>query len=137
MGATREAFVAEARDWLGTPFQHQGRLKGVACDCIGLVIGTAQALGLSDFDMRDYGRRPDGRLRPLMEAHLTLVPLMEAQAGDVLLFQWNNCPLHVAILTSETSLIHAYLPNRKVIETDIDARMRAQLVAAYNVPGVS
>ena len=28
-----------ARGWLGTPYQHQASLKGVGCDCLGLVRG--------------------------------------------------------------------------------------------------
>jgi len=136
MTVTREQFVAEARTWLGTPYQHQGRLKGVACDCIGLVICTAQALDLTEFDIRDYGRRPDGRLRPVMESQLEHVPLLEAQAADVVLFVWAAVPLHVGILTAPDHVIHAYLPNRKVIETRLDDKMRGQIVAAYRVPGV-
>jgi NlpC/P60 family putative phage cell wall peptidase len=136
MAVTRTQFVAEARTWLGTPYQHQGRLKGIACDCIGLVIVTARALGLSDFDMTDYGRRPDGRLRPMMEEHLELVPLDRLQPGDVLLFRWNSTPVHVAVLTDETHLIHAYLPNRKVVESTLDEKMRLMLAGAYHVPGV-
>ena len=36
--------VAEARNGIGTPYRHQGSLKGVACDCIGLVRGVWRAL---------------------------------------------------------------------------------------------
>ncbi|ACC76158.1 NlpC/P60 family protein [Paraburkholderia phymatum] len=136
MSVTRAQFVAEARTWLGTPFMHQGRLRGVGCDCIGLVIGTAQALGLTDFDITDYGRRPDGRVRPTMETQLDWTAPAEAQAGDVLLFAWAASPIHVAIMTDESHMIHAYLPNRAVVESIMDERMRLQIVAAYHVPGV-
>ena len=136
MTVTREQFVAEARTWLGTPYQHQGRLKGIACDCIGLVICTAQALGLTEFDIRDYGRRPDGRLRPVMESHMKKVPLFDAQAADVILFVWQTVPLHVGILTDRDHFIHAYLPNRAVVESRLDGKMRSQVVAAYHLPEV-
>lgn len=136
MTVTREQFVREARTWLDTPYQHQGRLKGIACDCIGLVIGTARALGISQFDISDYGRRPDGRLRPVMETQLELIPVADAQPGDVLLFQWDSCPIHVAILVRDDLMIHAFLPNRRVVEMGIDDRIRMQIVAAYHVPGV-
>ena len=36
----REAIVAAARGWIGTPYQHQGSLRGVGCDCLGLVRGV-------------------------------------------------------------------------------------------------
>jgi cell wall-associated NlpC family hydrolase len=133
---TRKEFVDEARSWLDTPYQHQGRLKGVGVDCIGLLVCVAHTLGLSTADMRDYGRRPDGRLRPMLEAHLEPVPVLDAQAADVALFAWQAVPIHVGILTAPDHVIHAYLPNRKVIETRIDEKMRAQMAFAYHIPGV-
>ena len=36
--------VAQARSWLGTPYHHQARLKGVGCDCLGLLRGLWRAL---------------------------------------------------------------------------------------------
>ncbi len=41
---TRRAVVAEARTWIGTPYRHQASLKGVGCDCLGLVRGIFRAL---------------------------------------------------------------------------------------------
>jgi hypothetical protein len=38
---SREAVIAEARSWLGTPWHHQASLKGVGRDCIGFVRGVA------------------------------------------------------------------------------------------------
>ncbi len=32
--------VAEARSWIGTPYRHQASLKGVGCDCLGLLRGV-------------------------------------------------------------------------------------------------
>src|SRR4051812_32701629 len=40
---TRAAIVAEARDWIGTRYRHQASLKGVGCDCLGLVRGVWRA----------------------------------------------------------------------------------------------
>ncbi|CAJ7799686.1 NlpC/P60 family phage cell wall peptidase [Burkholderia pseudomallei] len=136
MSVTREQFVAEARSWLGTPYQHQGRLKGVGVDCIGLLACIAHALDLSDADFTDYERRPDGRLRPVLEQHLRRVPLDEADAADVLLFAWASTPIHIAIMTDATHVLHAYIPNRKVVESRLDESMRSRVVAAYHVPGV-
>ena len=41
MSFTVDDVVKEARTWIGTPFVHQGRTKGLACDCLGLMIGVA------------------------------------------------------------------------------------------------
>ena len=42
--ALRQALVAEARAWLGTPYRHQAALRGVGCDCLGLVRGVWRAV---------------------------------------------------------------------------------------------
>lgn len=136
MPVTRKGFVDEARTWLGTPYRHQGRLKGVACDCIGLVICTARVLGLSEFEILDYGKRPDGRLRQTMEGQLSLADSNDVKMGDIVLFSWKAQPIHVAIMTGADSLIHAYLPSRAVVEHRIDDDWRRQIVGCYIVPGI-
>lgn len=39
----RDALVAEARSWIGTSYRHQASVKGVGCDCLGLVRGVWRA----------------------------------------------------------------------------------------------
>ncbi|MEE8633091.1 MAG: hypothetical protein V3S93_01305 [Methyloceanibacter sp.] len=36
--------MAKARGWLGTPYHHQASVKGVGCDCLGLVRGLWREL---------------------------------------------------------------------------------------------
>ena len=36
----RDAIVAAARAWIGTPYRHQAALRGVGCDCLGLLRGV-------------------------------------------------------------------------------------------------
>ena len=50
---TRAAIVCEARSWIGTPYRHQASLKGVGCDCLGLIRGVWRAL---------YGDEPEAVL---------------------------------------------------------------------------
>ena len=42
--AIRNRIVAEARGWIGTPYMHQASLKGVGCDCLGLLRGVWRAI---------------------------------------------------------------------------------------------
>ncbi|MHC0449485.1 MAG: hypothetical protein ACRY3E_05325 [Candidatus Lariskella arthropodorum] len=35
-----------ARLWIGTKFQHQGRKRGIGCDCVGLILGIASELNI-------------------------------------------------------------------------------------------
>jgi uncharacterized phage protein (TIGR02218 family) len=91
--------VAAARTWLGTPWRHQGRLKGVAVDCGGLILGVGREFGLLDFDVHAHGRIPDGQqLRVLCDRHLVSKPIAEAAPGDVLLMRFTRHPQHLAIV---------------------------------------
>ena len=46
----RARTVAAARLWTGTPYHHQASLRGVGCDCLGLVRGVWRDL---------YGAEPE------------------------------------------------------------------------------
>ena len=39
--------LIEARRWLGTPFMAGASVRGVGCDCAGLIEGVARELGLA------------------------------------------------------------------------------------------
>ncbi len=128
-----EAVIAAARACLGTPFHHQGRLPGVGLDCIGLVIVAARAAGLEVNDRADYAPRPDGAaLVAAIEAHGAR--RVEAiRAGDILVFRYGALPQHVALATSATTMIHAFAPARRVVETALGDYWRRRLVAVYRV----
>ena len=122
---TREQIVAEARSWLGTKTRHQGMVKGAYADCKGVVVGTAQALGLPEgtslaaLDMR-YSKGFSGRA--LFDGlDKTLIRVDEAAPGDVLaiLFGRDPWPRHLAILTEPGWIIHAYFGARFVAEVPL------------------
>ena len=103
--------IAAARAWLGTPWRHQGRLKGVAVDCGGLILGVGKEQGLLDFDTRAYGRIPDGQqLRTLCEQHLAII----GDRGDPF------------------SMIHAYADAGVCVEHGADVKWLRRIVAAYS-----
>ena len=52
----RSRIVATAREYLLTPFHHQGRKKGVGIDCVGLIACVGHELGILDYDCTDYSR---------------------------------------------------------------------------------
>lgn len=145
--------VKEARAWRHTPFHHQGRLKGVGCDCIGMVLGVLHAVGacsrhrdqagkqlpFTDFDQRDYARDPNSeRLKYTLDYHLDAVETPEIRPGDVLLFRVIHLPQHVGIVGDHPmgglSLIHAYSPARKVVEETLTQSWLARVIGAYRVP---
>lgn len=143
---TPEYVVAEARAWVGTPYQHQQRLRGVAVDCVGLVIGVGRALGLCapDFDLSGYGRTPDGRsLLTECDALMTRVRRDAIAPGHVLVLRFARDPQHLAIaadyLHGGLSIVHALgtVDGRgKVIEQRLSPDILNRLVQAYALPGV-
>lgn len=138
MSASREDVVRVARSWLGTPYHHQGRVKGVGVDCAGLIIGIAHELALSEFDLTGYAPRPEGdQLRRLCATHMIEVRSDERAPGDVLLFKFDASPCHLGVLSTSDQLIHAYLPRRKVVEHRLDERWWRQLAAQFRLPGVT
>lgn len=47
--------ISEAMTWLGTPYHHQGRVKGVGVDCGTLICEVYEKVGLMDhLDPRPY-----------------------------------------------------------------------------------
>lgn len=127
--------VAEAREWIGTPFKHQARTKGKAVDCIGLVYGVAESLGIAPDEIpenyKGYKRTPDsGKLREGLNQYMDKVRLSQIQPGDVLLMTFTGEPQHLAIYTGST-IIHAYSIVKKVTEHTLSAKWRRRICGAY------
>ena len=118
----RNDIIAEARTWLGVPWEHQGRTK-LGIDCAGVVVNVGRTLGLSDHDEFGYTRRSHGYnfLRPFQE-HMDQKPIIDMMPGDALIFRDGSYPCHVAILAVKdgtTTIIHAHASRNKVLEEPI------------------
>ena len=143
MPLTSFDIVAEARDWIGTPYRHQASLKGVGCDCLGLVRGVWRALyGEEPENVPAYSRdwaEASGR-ETLAEAGFRhLLPVMPAaiRPGDVLLFRWRAglVAKHAAILSGEAAMIHAH-DGAAVAEVALTPWWRRRLAYAFRFPGI-
>lgn len=146
MMVDREQIVAEAREWVGTPYMHQARVKGVAVDCVGLLIGVARRLGLvaPDFDVTGYTRRPDGwTLIEECERHMTRIERDFMHVGDGVIVRFDAEPQHFGFVAPYRhggwSIIHAASKYGRVVETRMlfgSAPLAMKFVAAYRLPGV-
>ena len=112
---TRGDIVAIARSWIGTPYRHQGALKGVGCDCLGLLIGvwrelTGEAAGPIPPYTPDWAEA-EGRetFADALRARLREIEIGEAREGDLVLFRWRrHLPAkHAGILTGPDRMVHA------------------------------
>jgi NlpC/P60 family putative phage cell wall peptidase len=140
---TPNLIVAETRSWIGTPYRHQASLKGVGCDCLGLVRGVWRALhGDEPERMPPYSRdwAESTSRETLAEAgarHLVPVAHDAMQAGDVVLFRWRSglVAKHAAILTDDASMIHAH-DGAAVAEVAFAPWWRRRLAYVFRFPGV-
>jgi NlpC/P60 family putative phage cell wall peptidase len=140
----RAAIVAEARAWIGTPYRHQASLKGIGCDCLGLVRGVWRAvLGAEPEGVpayaADWAEASCGE--PLAEAalrHLVAIDLADIAPGDVLLFRWRAglTAKHAAIATTLECMVHAH-DGAAVAEVALAPWWRRRLAYAFQFPGVS
>jgi NlpC/P60 family putative phage cell wall peptidase len=140
----RSAILAEAREWIGTPYQHQASAKGAGCDCLGLVRGVWRALYGAEPEQApaytpDWAERHGAET--LLEAarrHMIETPIFAACPGDVLLFRMDagSPAKHVAILDEDEHLIHAYW-GRAVVRSRFAPWWRARCAAAFSFPDVA
>ena len=143
MPYSRQDIVAETRDWIGTPYQHQASLKGVGCDCLGLVRGVWRAVvGAEPERAPPYapGWAEAASGEPLAEAaarHLIAIERDKFAEGDVLLFRWRaNLPAkHAAIVTTQDLMVHAH-DGAAVAEVALAPWCRRRLAYAFRFPGI-
>jgi len=149
MEVTQEDIINQARTWLGTKYHHQGRLKKSSrgdggVDCIGLVIGIIDELGIQDGDGNslvaadevNYSMYPErGRLVKSIQKHLRRVPTHRMRVGDVLLFKTFRDPQHVGLLSvypsGGTGLIHCNSSAGKVVEQPLTETWERMLTHVY------
>ncbi|CDZ37513.1 NlpC/P60 family protein [Neorhizobium galegae] len=142
MSGQGERVVALAQGWIGTPYRHQGALKGVGCDCIGLIRGIWRELyGEEPETVSAYA--PDWAERSgedrLMDAALRLfgsaMQMSEAEPGDVLLFRWRpECAAkHAGVLVGPQHFIHAY-EQSAVTRSALVPSWRRRVAGVYRFP---
>lgn len=144
MTITREMIVAATRGWIGTPYRHQGSLKGVGCDCLGLVRGVwREVIGEEPEHAppyaSDWAEAAGGE--PLAEAaarHLIAIDRDIYREGDVVLFRWRNklAAKHAAIVTGAGMMVHAH-DGAAVTEVTLAPWWRRRLAYAFRFPGVT
>jgi cell wall-associated NlpC family hydrolase len=102
-----------AEEWKDTPFVWQGRVKGVGCDCKGLIAGVAREAGRPEAESvealaGDYGSKvPVARLKAGLARLFDKVA--EPAAGDVVLLKIGGKAQHLALVgTSGRHIVHCY-----------------------------
>jgi len=108
----RSAAIAEAEAWLGTPYHHMARLKGVGCDCLTLLAEVYEAARvIAHIEILYYP--PDWHLHRGIERYMEGLldharEIDRPGRGDVALFRFGRCFSHSTIVTEWPQLIHAW-----------------------------
>jgi cell wall-associated NlpC family hydrolase len=150
MAVTREQIITEVRSWIGTPFHHAQRAKGIGVDCSGLLEATARNLAIVSLSIAPYARRPDPERMRAGLAELEASGLIrklgreeELLPADFLyMFTLTDPPrpwhfAWVAESGGEPTIIHAYCSRKKtesrVLEQTLTAQLRNRIIAAYRL----
>lgn len=150
----RAAVLVAARAWIGTPFVHQGRIRGRGMDCAGLPLMVACELGITGKNgekptanmFGNYPPQPVARAAAVAKWCQSLLvekPIAQRLPGDVLALRLPLEPCHCAIVAELDisrmkipSMIHAYAGAGKVVEHILDNRWSWRIVGCYSFPGV-
>lgn len=143
---TKREFYERAREYVGTPFRHQGRTPGRALDCVGLPSCVAQSFGLEVKDSADYREYADwtlfvknfrangdwiGDKESVAEPGMIVI-LRDGEARRV---HQTHCAV-VAERNGEKTLIHAYKIRGQVVEERFTVAWARRVTAVFNLYGV-
>ncbi|HEY4112855.1 MAG TPA: hypothetical protein VGM17_02235 [Rhizomicrobium sp.] len=136
--------VAAARAWLGTPYIHQASVKGVGCDCLGLLRGIWRELvgpepeGLPAYSADWAEAKRQETLRDALARHLAPVALHAIAPGNIVLFRMlthgpaKHCGI-VGQMDGRRTLIHAR-QNKRVSEEMFTGAWLRKLAYAFAMP---
>ena len=115
----REAIVKEAESWNGTPWHHEGRIKGAGVDCGMMLLEVFEKVGaMSHVAPGHYSQ--DFMLHNRREWYLETVLqyayeiYRNPKPGDIILFRNGLTYSHGAIVIEWPRFIHAFAPRRVV-----------------------
>ena len=120
----RAEIVAEAVSWIGTPYHHHARIKGVGVDCAQLLLEVYTNTGvIPEVHFVDYARdwhlhHSDELYAGWLDTYGHEITAAEAMPGDAVLFRFGRCFSHGGVIGYDGQIIHAYI-GRGVITSTI------------------
>ena len=135
---TPARIVKAARRWIGTPYHDQASVRGVGCDCLGLLRGVwRDVVGPEPMPVppysRDWGETgPVEVLAEAAQAAMQELDVADARTGDVILFRMRASAIakHVGILSGTA---RGACPHRSGRSS---RRARSHFIHAYERTGV-
>lgn len=137
--AEREKLLAEAKEWIGTPYHTRGRIKQGGCDCGTFLLGVVENVGfIEHIDLPYYSEDVAchcavPRYLMKIKEYCNEVPIGSQKPGDILVFQFagSKVPHHAGIVVDDNYMIHSYT-RQGVIYSNIKGYVHA-LCGAYRL----
>lgn len=110
----RDAAVAEAEKWLGTPFHVNASVRGGGVACGPLLIAVYDAIGISVPHIEDFSAFPiDWHQHAREEKYLDIVMKFSSvvespRRGDIAMFKMGRAYAHSAVVIAWPFVIHSY-----------------------------
>lgn len=119
MSATRLAFAAAAKSFVGTPFRFRGRDPAGGLDCVGLVAAALAAIGRQAAPLPGYTMRQSDYAAQIAGAAAAGFVETEGApiAGDLLLVRPGPAQVHLLVVGARGNLIHAHAGLGRVVAT--------------------
>ncbi len=135
----RESVALEALAWLGTPYHHHGRIKGVGVDCAQLLCAVFEACGLvAPVDLGTYAvdwhlHHNEEKFSGGMAQHAHQPdPARDIALGDVLLFKFGRTFSHGSIYVGDGLLVHAYIGRGVILSRITDEPLEGREVQHWS-----
>jgi NlpC/P60 family putative phage cell wall peptidase len=118
----RDQIVAEARTWIGTPYHHEARLKGVGVDCatfiyeVLLTVHAMEPKVLDHYSTNWFLHTNDERY--MIEVMKIADEIEAPKPGDLAMFKYGRAYAHAAIVLQWPIIVHASRQARAVVFGD-------------------
>ena len=140
----RMRIILEAWEWVGTPYHHQARVKGVGVDCAQLVAGVAENVfpRLKPINSPVYSiewhmhNREEMMCQIIESFKCERKEIADRIPGDILTFKFGRTQSHMGILVNDGQFIHARMDIGKVVLNQLSGDWLERLGRVYKFPSL-
>lgn len=136
--------ITAAESWLGTPYHHQQSVKGIGCDCLGLIRGIyEEVLNRKTAPITPYSRdwadvTGNETLIKAAKAHLVEKQAADPVPGDVLIFRFRPWMVakHAGLMAENNTMIHA-IEGAPVTKVHLTPWWTRRIAAIFQFPNLT
>jgi hypothetical protein len=126
--------LREARSWIDTPWIHNHQKKGEGVDCVNFISACATSLDLDFTIPTYYAKNPThDMLKLALDTYLLDLHTTSFFVGNIIAFNYCGITHHIALATSDKTIIHASARDRKVVEREITKQQLARIITCYQL----